>query len=343
VSLTADLDEPDKLGFCIDIKGFGSGINCDSLQAHSCKPTAADTQFEYHSATKALRSVNYDSNCDVTSSANDRACVVVSSDLVDGASLGLTLCDDSSEKQTFEAKQSNGGYELRAGGALTGLCLAVSDTTRIANSYVARNLIITDCLSTDTNLQIWTVNPTPHPPPTGLNIFEVGISRGFSDLVALLRRAELVETLSGSGPFTIFAPTDGAFAKVDLGVLECLQEPLYAKALSAILKYHVTNGEVASGDLQNEQKVTTLEGSNVTVTIMGSTVMINTATVTIPDVPAINGFFHEIDEVLIPTDNDDVDALIAGCATTIAPTSASAILGVAIPLIGMLAAVAGIM
>ena len=167
VSLYGDLDEPRKLGFCIDIKGFGSGINCDSLQAHSCKKAGADTQFEYHSATKALRAVNFDSNCDVTSSANDRACVVVSGDLVDGASLGLTQCDDSSEKQTFEAKQSKSGYVLLAGGAPTGLCLAVSDTTRSAGSYVARNLFIADCFSTDATLLIWTVSPTPPLPPTG--------------------------------------------------------------------------------------------------------------------------------------------------------------------------------
>merc|ERR1719491_2338588 len=61
VSLTAALDEPLKLGFCIDIKGFGTTIDCDSLQAHSCKSQAVDTQFEYDSATKALRSVNYNS------------------------------------------------------------------------------------------------------------------------------------------------------------------------------------------------------------------------------------------------------------------------------------------
>lgn len=165
VSLTADLDEPRKLGFCIDIKGYGQGINCDSLQAHSCKESAADTQFEYYSETKALRSVNYDANCESDPSANNRACVMVSGNLVDGATLGLAQCDDSLENQIFEAKESDDHYELRAGGTSTGLCVAVSDTTRIAGSYVARNLSITECSSTAKDLKTWTVNPTP--PPTG--------------------------------------------------------------------------------------------------------------------------------------------------------------------------------
>jgi len=175
VSLTADLDEPRKLGFCIDIKGYGQGINCDSLQAHSCKESAADTQFEYYSEKKALRSVNYDANCESDPSANNRACVMVSGTLVDGATLGLAQCDDSLENQIFEAKESDGHYELRAGGTSTGLCVAVSDTTRIAGSYVARNLSITECSSTAKELRTWTINSkltetssdSESPPSTG--------------------------------------------------------------------------------------------------------------------------------------------------------------------------------
>jgi len=163
VSLTANFDEP--LGFCIDISGFGAGIDCDSLQAHSCKSSGADTQFEYHSSTKSLRAVNYNSDCDSITSANDRACVGVKGDLIDGDELGLVKCNPW-KKQRFEAiKKGNGSYELRVGGTSSDLCLAVSDTTRNAGPFLARDLYIAKCSSTANELMTWTISPTP--PPTG--------------------------------------------------------------------------------------------------------------------------------------------------------------------------------
>jgi len=160
----------------------------------------------------------------------------------------------------------------------------------------------------------------------------------FENLVEFLTDADLVETLSGPGPFTVFAPTDAAFDKLDSGIAKCLHQDAYKAELIAVLKYHVTSGKVASSTLKNEQKVKTLEGSDATVTITGTTVKINDATVTTPDVSAANGIIHAIDGVLIPTDNAAVKDLIDTCAKK----SASAILGVTIPLIGMVAAVVAI-
>merc|ERR1711935_1052529 len=131
------------------------------------------------------------------------------------------------------------------------------------------------------------------------------------------------------GPFTVFAPTDAAFGKLDAEVVKCLQKDKYKAELTAVLKYHVANGKVESSALMNDQKIETLEGSKVTVTIADGTVKI-------PDVAATNGIIHAIDGVLIPAGNAGVKALIAECGST--STSASAILGVAIPLIGMVAA-----
>jgi len=156
-------------------------------------------------------------------------------------------------------------------------------------------------------------------------------------LVSLLTDADLVETLSGPGPFTVFAPTDDAFGKLEYAFAICLQQDRNKFALTELLKYHVTSGKVASSTLKNEQKVKTLEGSDATVAITGTTVKINEATITTPDVYATNGIIHVIDEVLIPTDSPAVKALMDQCK------SASAILGVTIPLIGMVAAVVAIL
>jgi len=163
VSLTDDFDEP--VGFCVDIVGWGSGMDCNSLQVHSCKASGDDTQFEYQSETKTLRSVNYNSNCDGdgSSSPNNKACVVIHGNVADGATLGLTECDDLSENQKFEVKESSGlsgSYELRAGSISTDLCLVVSDTTRIAGPHLARDLFIGVCSSTDTNLKTWAIAPS---------------------------------------------------------------------------------------------------------------------------------------------------------------------------------------
>jgi len=159
---------------------------------------------------------------------------------------------------------------------------------------------------------------------------------GLTTLVTAVGLAGLGGKLSETGPFTVFAPTNEAFDKLDKALLLCLLNDTYIDELTTVLTYHVASGNVTSGDLTNNQKITTLQGSTAKVTIAGSVVKINEATVKTADVSASNGVVHVIDQVLIPSGNDGVDALIAKCATA-STSTASTILGVAIPLIGMLA------
>jgi uncharacterized surface protein with fasciclin (FAS1) repeats len=121
----------------------------------------------------------------------------------------------------------------------------------------------------------------------------------FKTLVAAVKAAGLVDTLSGKGPFTVFAPTDAAFAKLPAGTVDSLLKPENKKKLQTILLYHVVAGKVLSTDLKSGS-VKTVEGGDLTVDISGGTVKINDATVTKADIPASNGVIHVIDTVLLP-------------------------------------------
>ena len=122
-------------------------------------------------------------------------------------------------------------------------------------------------------------------------------------MVAAVEAAGLTETLSGPGPFTVFAPTDEAFAAA-LESLGLTAEELLADTatLTSILTYHVIAGEVPSSDVvtMDGEAVPTVNGSDVTITVDGETVMVNEATVTAVDIPASNGVIHVIDSVLLP-------------------------------------------
>ena len=120
----------------------------------------------------------------------------------------------------------------------------------------------------------------------------------FSTLVAALSAAGLVETLQGEGPFTVFAPTDAAFAALPEGLLEKLLLPENIAALTAILTHHVVSGKVMSTDV-TAGDVATVEGSTIAITTdMG--VMVNGANVVAVDVAASNGVIHVIDAVIVP-------------------------------------------
>ena len=120
----------------------------------------------------------------------------------------------------------------------------------------------------------------------------------FSTLVAALSAAGLVETLQGEGPFTVFAPTDAAFAALPEGLLEKLLLPENIAVLTAILTYHVVPGKVMSTDV-TAGDVATVEGSTIAITTdMG--VMVNGANVVAVDVAASNGVIHVIDAVIVP-------------------------------------------
>jgi uncharacterized surface protein with fasciclin (FAS1) repeats len=124
----------------------------------------------------------------------------------------------------------------------------------------------------------------------------------FSTLVAAVEAAGLVETLSGEGPFTVFAPTNDAFAALPAGVLDALLLPENKDTLTKILTYHVVAGEVTSDQI-TDGDVPTVEGQNVTVSTAEG-VTVNGATVIAADVDASNGVIHVIDAVLIPPDVD---------------------------------------
>jgi uncharacterized surface protein with fasciclin (FAS1) repeats len=130
----------------------------------------------------------------------------------------------------------------------------------------------------------------------------------FSTLVAAVGAADLAETLSAEGPYTVFAPTNEAFEALPEGLLDTLLEPENKEVLTQILTYHVVAGEVMSTDIE-PGKVPTVEGEDLTIKVKDDgTVTVNGATVQAADVEASNGVIHVIDEVLVPP-NVDVAAL----------------------------------
>ena len=132
------------------------------------------------------------------------------------------------------------------------------------------------------------------------NIVEVAQAQeNLSTLVSALEAAGLVETLQGEGPFTIFAPSNEAFASLPDGTLEHLLMPENKDELAKILTYHVTTGQMLTGDLAIG-KTTTVQGEEVDILVSDTGVSINEATVTTADVQASNGVVHIIDQVIMP-------------------------------------------
>jgi len=130
-------------------------------------------------------------------------------------------------------------------------------------------------------------------------IVDVAVGAGnFTTLVAAVTAADLVETLSGTGPFTVFAPTDDAFAALPAGVLDALLLPENKALLAQILTYHVVSGMVMAADV-TDGDVATVEGQNVTLST-ASGVTVNGANVVTADVAASNGVIHAIDAVILP-------------------------------------------
>jgi uncharacterized surface protein with fasciclin (FAS1) repeats len=138
-------------------------------------------------------------------------------------------------------------------------------------------------------------------PSKAADIVDTAVSAGqFKTLVAAVTAAGLVDTLKGKGPFTVFAPTDAAFAKLPAGTVESLLKPENKSKLVAILTYHVVPGKVMSGDIAGKKlSVATVQGRKVSVNAM-SGVMINDANVVSADIVASNGVIHVIDKVILP-------------------------------------------
>ncbi len=133
------------------------------------------------------------------------------------------------------------------------------------------------------------------------DIVDTAVSAGqFDTLAAALGAAGLVDTLKGAGPFTVFAPTDDAFAKLPAGTVDNLLKPENKDQLIAILTYHVVPGSVMAADVVKLTEAKTVNGKMVTVKVDGSNVMINDAKVVTPDIAASNGVIHVIDAVILP-------------------------------------------
>ena len=133
------------------------------------------------------------------------------------------------------------------------------------------------------------------------DIVDTAVAAGeFKTLAAALEAADLVGTLKGDGPFTVFAPTDAAFAKLPEGTVESLLKPENRDRLVAILTYHVVPGKVKAADVVKLSEAKTVNGQEIAITVADSGVQINDANVIKTDIGASNGVIHVIDTVILP-------------------------------------------
>ena len=134
-----------------------------------------------------------------------------------------------------------------------------------------------------------------------MDVVDTAISAGdFSTLVAALKAADLVQTLKGEGPFTVFAPTDEAFEKLPNGTLDSLLQPENKAQLSSILTYHVVPGKVMASDVVKLTSAKTVNGQSVSIGVSGNAVMVDAANVVQTDIDCSNGVIHVIDAVILP-------------------------------------------
>lgn len=206
--------------------------------------------------------------------------------LVLATALAVAACGDEPASPTLGGNTTEGGSSAAGSSATT----AASGSSASTASTTASGSSTTGSASGST-------------PAAGEGtIVDVATEAGdFTTLLAAVQAAGLVETLSGPGPLTVFAPTDEAFATAldDLGLTadELLAD---TATLTSILTYHVVEGEVLSTDLTDGMMAPTVNGAELTVGVTGSTVTIDEATVTTPDVMASNGVIHIVDGVLLP-------------------------------------------
>lgn len=161
--------------------------------------------------------------------------------------------------------------------------------------------VFTSCTSSETSEATEEMAVAEEEVVVSNDVVDIAIgSADHTTLVAAVKAAELVETLKGAGPFTVFAPTNAAFEALPAGTVESLLTPEKKADLTAILTYHVVPGAVMAADLTDGQKVTTVQGEELTVSIKDGKVMINGANVTAADLAGSNGVVHVIDAVLMP-------------------------------------------
>ena len=141
----------------------------------------------------------------------------------------------------------------------------------------------------------------PKSSPVNKDIVDTAVAAGsFQTLAKALQAADLVATLKGPGPFTVFAPTDEAFATLPAGTLDELLKPENKEKLRAILTYHVVAGKIPSTNVVTLSSAKTINGQEVKISVANGNVMINNARVVKADIPASNGVIHVIDAVILP-------------------------------------------
>ncbi len=137
--------------------------------------------------------------------------------------------------------------------------------------------------------------------PAAMDIVDTAVAADdFNTLAAALGAADLVGTLKGPGPFTVFAPTDAAFSKLPAGTLDSLLLPENKQKLVSILTYHVVPGKVMAADVLNLTTAKTVNGQSLSINIAGGRVMVDKAMVTQTDIKCSNGVIHVIDTVMLP-------------------------------------------
>lgn len=132
------------------------------------------------------------------------------------------------------------------------------------------------------------------------DIVDTAVAAHFNTLVAAVKAADLVQTLKGAGPFTVFAPTDEAFAKLPAATLADLLKPENKAKLKAILTYHVVAGKVMAADVVKLHSATTVQGTDVAIVVADGKVTVNGAKVLKTDILTTNGVIHVIDTVILP-------------------------------------------
>lgn len=176
--------------------------------------------------------------------------------------------------------------------------------TRLITLMAIIALVVAACSSSDEEAATTTTAPPEtteamEEPMTEDTIVDVAVGNDFTTLVAAVQAAGLVETLQGDSPFTVFAPTDEAFAALPEGTLESLlADP---EALAEILTYHVVSGKVLAADVVGLDSATSVQGSEIAIAVVDGGVVLNgSANVIATDVPAANGVVHVIDAVILP-------------------------------------------
>jgi uncharacterized surface protein with fasciclin (FAS1) repeats len=163
------------------------------------------------------------------------------------------------------------------------------------------NLVTATLAVATLGLGVSLANAGQHNSTAAADIVDTAVAAGsFSTLATALTAGDLVTTLKSEGPFTVFAPTDEAFAKLPAGTVENLLKPENKDQLVAILTYHVVAGKVEAAQVVQMTSAKTVNGQEVAIRVEGGTVFVNDASVTTADVAASNGVIHVIDTVLMP-------------------------------------------